>query len=83
MSIDQRKKDVRWNVLNEHGNVTVEAAQLAVLMDIRDELQTIRRLAECGRIPRALDAMIELGADLRRKKRQAAAKRKATQQSRK
>jgi hypothetical protein len=46
-------------------------------MDIRDELQTIRDLAQCYRIPRALDAMHELGVEARRKKRAAAKKRKA------
>lgn len=50
---------------------------VAVLMDIRDELQTLVRLANCYRIPRALDAMIELGAEARRKKRAQVKKRKA------
>lgn len=57
--------------------LSLEHAQLAVLMDIRDEMQAIRRLAECPRIPRALDAMHELGVEARRKKRAAAKRRKS------
>jgi hypothetical protein len=51
-------------------------------MDIRDELKeankrlaSLESLARC--IPRALDAMIELGQDARRRKRLAAKRRKA------
>lgn len=72
-----RNKDCDWNTGTLPNSVSVEQAQLAVLMDIRDELQALRRLANCYRIPRALDAMIELGAEARRKKRLAAKKRKA------
>jgi len=69
--------DVAWSIdQTRPGIVSNVDAQLAVLMDIRDELQTLRRLAQCYRLPRALDACIELGAEARRKKR-AAAKRKA------
>lgn len=76
---DMRKKNVTWSLnVNPNGTVSNGDAQLAVLMDIRDELQTIRNLAQCYRIPRALDAMHELGVDARRKKRNAAKKRKAT-----
>jgi hypothetical protein len=71
---DTRYKNSRW-VLN--GSPSFELAQLAVLMDIRDELQTLNRFAGCFRIPCALDAMIELGVAARRKKRATAKKRKA------
>jgi len=79
--MDNRKKNANWNL----GEVTTwEQVAVAVLMDIRDEMQSVRRevsgihsLANCYRIPRALDAMHELGAEARRKKRAAAAKRKA------
>lgn len=75
---DTRKKNVSWKLhTNADGTTPNMDAQLAVLMDIRDELQTIRNLAQCYRIPRALDAMHELGVEARRKKRAAAAKRKA------
>lgn len=73
----KRYKNSDWGITETlGGNVSFEGAQLAVLMDIRDELQIIRRLAECHRIPRALDAMTELGAEARRRKRAAAKKRK-------
>jgi hypothetical protein len=75
---DRRRKNVSWHVCqNGVESLSFDAAQLAVLMDIRDELQTLNQLAGCFRIPRALDAMIELGAAARRKKRAAAKKRKA------
>lgn len=74
---DRRRKNVSWHVCqNGVESLPFDAAQLAVLMDIRDELQMLNRLAGCFRIPRALDAMIELGVAARRKKR-AAKKRKA------
>lgn len=58
------------------GKVASTDAHLCVLMDIRDEMQALRRLAECYRIPRALDALIEMGAAARRKKRKAATARR-------
>lgn len=75
---DTRKKNANWNLnVDSAGRVSNADAQLAVLMDIRDELQALNRLANCYRIPRALDAMHELGVEARRKKRNAAKKRKA------
>lgn len=72
-----RHADVAWNINTlPSGKIANEDAHLAVLMDIRDELQTLRRLAQCHRIPRALDAMTELGIEARRRKRLAAKKRK-------
>lgn len=76
--VDTRKKNVSWKLhTNADGTTSNMDAQLAVLMDIRDELQALNRLANCHRIPRALDAMYELGVEARRRKRAAAAKRKA------
>lgn len=74
--MDTRQKSRNWTVTNG-GSVSYDGAQLAVLMDIRDELQGIRSLMNCYRVPRALDALYELGVDARRRKRLAAAKRKA------
>lgn len=75
---DTRKKNTNWKLhVNQDGTVPNHDAQLAVLMDLRDELQSLNRLANCYRIPRALDAMHELGVEARRKKRAAAKKRKA------
>jgi hypothetical protein len=71
--------DVAWML---PAATSYDVAQLAVLMDIRDELQALRRLAQCHRIPRALDAMTELGIEARRRKR-AAAKRRKTARARK
>lgn len=75
--VDMRQKNKQWRCAESNGDVGMAQATLATLMDIRDELQAIRALASCHRIPRALDAMTEMGADLRRKRRLAAAKRKA------
>ena len=72
-----RNKNCDWNAGTLPNAVNIDQAQLAVLMDIRDELQHLKRLAQCYRIPRALDAMYELGVEVRRKKRAAAKKRKA------
>jgi hypothetical protein len=46
---DTRHKNVRWTVhTNAEGRTSYEGAQLAVLMDIRDELQTLNRLLGCA-----------------------------------
>lgn len=78
-NVDRRRKDQNWYVAEADGSLYNEmrdGVMLAVLMDIRDELQAIRRLANCHRIPRALDAMHELGVEARRRKREAAKRRK-------
>lgn len=56
-----RHKDAVWGI-GEHP--TLDQAQLGLLMDIRDELKlsnqrlaTLVNLAQCYRIPRALDAL--------------------------
>ena len=41
-----RKKDIEWNCVPENG-VTYESAQLAVLMDLRDELKRLNALLYC------------------------------------
>jgi ABC-type transporter Mla MlaB component len=71
---DTRHKNIDWSI---SGAMTYDGATIAVLMDIRDELQALRSLANCYRIPRALDALIEAGAEARRKKRAAARRKKA------
>lgn len=72
-------KDTSWIVSNDGGHTasSIEHVQIAVLMDIRDELKALRSLANCYRVPRALDSIIELGLEARRRKRLAAKKRKA------
>lgn len=74
--MNTRKKNINWQNSNDDGTADWNHAKVAVLMDIRDELQQINRFLSCYRIPKALDAMIEIGVDLRRKKRVAATKRK-------
>lgn len=45
---DTRKKNVDWAILrNTNGTTSAETASLAVLMDIRDELQKLNRVFEC------------------------------------
>lgn len=76
--VDQRRKNANWIVSGDDGRAkSIEHVAVAVLMDIRDELQTLVRLANCYRIPRALDACIELGAEARRRKKNTAKRRKA------
>lgn len=58
---DTRNKNSNWCTRDASGAISQEQARLAVLMDIRDELQAINRKLDCYRIPRALDALIELG----------------------
>jgi hypothetical protein len=55
--MDRRKKNTNWTVADAAGNSTMEGAQLAVLMDIRDELQRLNLLLHCANflsIPRTL-----------------------------
>lgn len=50
MAVDRRKKDVEWNVLDEHGNWysgNHAGIHAAVLMDIRDELKRLNQLLHC------------------------------------
>ncbi len=52
-----RSKNLEWNLPD---SPTWNSAQLAVLMDIRDELQTLNRLLACPHflaIPHKLDAI--------------------------
>lgn len=57
MASPNRHKNTQW----VFPDVPTEAqATLAVLMDIRDELQSIVGLLRCHRIPRALDAVVAM-----------------------
>lgn len=44
---DTRRKNVAWPVPRNDGTVGTDDMSLAVLMDIRDELQTLNRLLAC------------------------------------
>lgn len=71
MSDGQRLKNNRWTVfLTSTGGYSVESAQLAVLQDIRDELQQLNRLLGCANtiaIPEVLRAIRRNTAPKRRK----------------
>lgn len=58
---DTRKKDANWSLnILPSGNVSTDDAQLAVLMDIRDELKILNRLLQCKNfidIPFKLEAI--------------------------
>jgi hypothetical protein len=62
---DTRRKNVDWYVCPPEGSSEIypevrQGATLAVLMDIRDELQTLNRLLHCGNftgIPQTLKRM--------------------------
>jgi hypothetical protein len=54
------RMDVEWATPEANDKFQWEHVQLEVLMDIREELRTIRRLAQCGRIPRALDTIVRI-----------------------
>ena len=56
-----RWKDHTWNMcVDQNGNASFDAAQLAVLMDIRDELKRMNSLLWCRNftgIPQTLKAI--------------------------
>ncbi len=58
---DQRRANADWQVADNDGSVpTWERVGIAVLMDIRDELQKLNNLLRCPNfiaIPRKLDAI--------------------------
>lgn len=66
---DRRRANIKWTVCgpDHEGSLSFDAAQLAVLMDIRDELQaanaalrTLRALAQCPNVRRGFIAMRKL-----------------------
>ena len=70
---DRRCRNFSWTIRTDEHHTSMEGAQLAVLMDIRDELQAIRRRLDCPSalaIPRYLEA-------IERNTRKAKRKRKA------
>lgn len=71
---DHRQKNKDWSLpLAENGALqNWDMVQLALLMDIRDELQTLNRLLSCPNfvaIPRLLEAVRRNTARRRRKKK--------------
>lgn len=69
---DTRHKDAHWNIrVNEDGTTSFEAAQLTVLMDIRDELKLVNARLQCREtmaIPAHLRRIASLLAKRGRKK---------------
>lgn len=62
MPLNTRHKNGQWNLpTNDNGAIASwDYVKIAVLMDIRDELQTLNRLLGCSnfiRIPTVLDAI--------------------------
>jgi hypothetical protein len=53
-----RHRDINWNLPDRL--ITADQVTWALLMDIRDELKTIRGLLSCYRIPRAMEAVVRL-----------------------
>lgn len=64
--MDTRKKNADWKInIDFNGKVTVPDAQLAVLMDIRSELQSLNRVFAC----RNFQEMPDILRDIKRKTR--------------
>lgn len=74
MAVDRRKKNSNWFVLNEQGQAylgSYDHSHLAVLMDIRDELQTLNGVFRCHNalaIPNLLRAIRRNTAKPRKKR---------------
>jgi len=71
---DRRFKNVSWNLpVDGRGAIaTWDAVKLAVLMDIRDELQKLNRVFNCGNflnVPNVLREISRNTAKPRRKRR--------------
>ena len=64
-----RRKDVNWSVPEADQAIYFEQAQLAVLMDIRDELKAVNTSLGCFRVRHALDNLNSVATDLRRRDR--------------
>lgn len=73
MPVDRRQKNGNWYVLNERGEKypgDYAHAHLAVLMDIRDELQALNRVFACPNflaVPVVLREIAGATRDTRRK----------------
>lgn len=66
---DPRKKDIQWRVRDQDGEVTFDGAQLAVLMDLRDELKKLNVLLHCRNFTNLPAQIRGLRRDLAPKKR--------------
>lgn len=66
MSRRLERVNVEWQTPDDW---QLDHCLMEILMDIRSELQMIRRLAECSRIPRGLDAVVRIDKRLAKAKR--------------
>lgn len=70
---DTRYKNAQWKIPNDNsGDVTWDGCKLAVLMDIRDELQRLNNLLRCTNflaIPRKLDLIARKLPTLKRRRK--------------
>lgn len=74
MAVDRRRKNEQWSPANTDGTITWERVDTALLMDIRDELQTLNRIFQCQNfleIPRVLRAIRRNTAKPRKRKQKA------------
>lgn len=70
MAVDRRKKNYNWNVAGEDGQTYPnmrDGCALAVLMDIRDELQKINQSLGCWRIQRMFQTIERMDKRLAKK----------------
>lgn len=62
-----REKDTNWTLTkNDNGNYSYAAAQLAVLMDLRDELKKLNTVMQCPNVAAGFRAMQRLNEIARR-----------------
>ena len=74
---DRRGKNVNWAPLNENGNApTWERVGITVLMDIRDELQTLNGVLRCPSFQRIPRHLARIAANTTRPKRKKKAEAK-------
>lgn len=70
---DTRKANIDWSLpTNQNGTVAIEFVQVALLMDLRDELQKLNRLLHCSNfleIPRILRTIRHNTTKPRRRKK--------------
>ena len=79
---DNRYRNLNWTIdINADGTIAVDQVQLAVLMDIRDQLITLNKLIGCPNfvgIPRTLGAIEsntrKMAANTRKPKKKTAKK---------
>lgn len=70
MAADQRRKNVNWTVADEAGVMpTWERVGIAVLMDIRDELQRLNGLLGCPNFTRVPETLRQIAANTAKRKK--------------